>query len=519
MSMTKKKRTNKSTVVNPNEKRQAIKQQLAKMADTKAALDLYYLIKSRCRISYVVSPEEVRVIQILRMITRSEGYDLFRWDCHNGLCDITASEDILGRQVADVGNEIHKMPIPLMDHLMECARNDNIRMNNDEDLRNEGKVYVLLDFHPYMQMNNPVLNRVIKDFAMTDSARHIVIVSPRFDCPDTLDKVISVLDYPYPSKNELKMSLLNIKKDIIGLYPDAEAEASRRENDILDAAAGMTLYEAENAFALSVTRKKTFDIPTILNEKRQVIRKNGILDYVETSLTFDDVGGLDALKEWFAKRKNSFTPEARKYGLPMSKGVMLAGMPGTGKSLTCEALANYWERPLLRMDMGAIFNSHIGQSESNVRQAIKTAEAVAPCIHPDTEVVVNDSKTNISDYFDREVLNSENNISTFDEKGKEVQKIVYLNNEQYISGVTKKAEPVKLRVKAIIRTRKKEKLIKITTDSGKEIITTKDHLLMDDKKNMKKSKEFVIGNSISCIYDNNIQGAKAYGQKTELSEI
>ena len=122
------------------------------------------------------------------------------------------------------------------------------------------------------------------------------------------------------------------------------------------------------------------DLKIIMDEKMQVIKKTGILEFVTTNLNIDDIGGLDNLKSWLKKRNNSWAENAKKYCIPAPKGVLITGVPGCGKSLTAKAMSAIWQLPLLRLDLGKIFSGLVGSSEENMRRAIATAEAVAPSI-------------------------------------------------------------------------------------------------------------------------------------------
>ncbi|MFT7583479.1 MAG: SpoVK/Ycf46/Vps4 family AAA+-type ATPase, partial [Myxococcota bacterium] len=138
--------------------------------------------------------------------------------------------------------------------------------------------------------------------------------------------------------------------------------------------------EAASVFAKSLVKTRDFDIDTILAEKKGIIRKSGILEFYQTDEKFNDVGGLEVLKSWLKKRKVAFSRDARDFGLPAPKGILLIGVPGCGKSLTAKAIGAMWHMPLLRLDVGKVFGSLVGSSEENMRKAIKTAEAVAPSI-------------------------------------------------------------------------------------------------------------------------------------------
>jgi SpoVK/Ycf46/Vps4 family AAA+-type ATPase len=140
------------------------------------------------------------------------------------------------------------------------------------------------------------------------------------------------------------------------------------------------LTEAENVFARSLVEKRTLDVETILSEKEQVIRKSGVLEYYPASEKFSDVGGLNALKDWLSTRQAAFTEKARDFGLPEPRGILILGVQGCGKSLTCKAIGSLWRLPLLRLDIGRIFSGIVGSSEENVRRAIRVAESVAPVV-------------------------------------------------------------------------------------------------------------------------------------------
>ena len=122
-------------------------------------------------------------------------------------------------------------------------------------------------------------------------------------------------------------------------------------------------------------------MPTVIaREKAQAVKKNGLLEIIETKESLESIGGLDVLKDWLLKRRNAFGKKARAYGLPVPKGLLIIGIPGTGKSLTAKATASVFGVPLLRLDAGRIFAGLVGQSEYNLRSVINTAEAIAPCV-------------------------------------------------------------------------------------------------------------------------------------------
>ncbi len=349
------------------------REKFASMGDGKVGRHLYHLIKSRYKIIYVRSHEEMRVMQCFKWMSMSEGFDLFQWDCSRGLLETQTLQ-----QVKSANNEVHELPGAVLGHIIEHAKNDNQKMS-EEKLTGEGHIYMLLDFHPFLR-DNPEIQRQLKEFFSISSVCCIVMISPVFECPETLDKEFTLIDFPYPSAHELRSALRIIKHEIPANYPQAVKFADAHEEDLLLAAAGLTINEAENAYALSLVKHKNFNIPTIIDEKKQIIKKTGIIEFREPRFSFDEVGGLDALKSWLHQRRLAFTEDALEFGLPAPKGALLVGIPGTGKSMTCDALANYWQMPLLRLDMGAVFSPHVGESEQNMRQVVQVSETIAPCI-------------------------------------------------------------------------------------------------------------------------------------------
>jgi SpoVK/Ycf46/Vps4 family AAA+-type ATPase len=138
--------------------------------------------------------------------------------------------------------------------------------------------------------------------------------------------------------------------------------------------------EAENAFALSLIESGFIQPSLVAREKAHALKSGGLLEVIETGATLDAIGGLENLKAWLIQRGEAFTERARTYGLPVPKGMLVLGVPGTGKSLTAKATASVFGVPLLKLDAGRLFGGLVGQSEANVRSVIQTAEAISPCV-------------------------------------------------------------------------------------------------------------------------------------------
>jgi len=196
----------------------------------------------------------------------------------------------------------------------------------------------------------------------------------RLPLPPELERELTVIEFALPGKEELGAVLGGIMESANIKTMEAETR-----DKVIDAASGLTTIEAENAFALSVVQCETIDPVIVAKEKAQAVKKNGLLELIETKENLDSIGGLDVLKEWLLKRRHAFSQRAIEYGLPTPKGLLILGIAGTGKSLTAKATAKVFGVPLLKLDAGRIFAGLVGQSESNLRAVIQTAEAIAPC--------------------------------------------------------------------------------------------------------------------------------------------
>lgn len=209
----------------------------------------------------------------------------------------------------------------------------------------------------------------------------VIIVSSTLLIPKDLEKYITILEMDYLSTEEIK----NIIKKFISDNPYLSEVEDSLVDEFALAFKGLTEFEILSLLALScaddgdLTRK---DLRLIFDQKQQMIKKAGILEMIPLKETIDDIGGLENLKEWFVRKAKVYKNmgKAKKYGVDMPKGVLIAGVPGCGKSLNAKAAANLFEVPLLRLDMGRLMGKYVGESEGNLRKAIALAEAISPCV-------------------------------------------------------------------------------------------------------------------------------------------
>jgi ATP-dependent 26S proteasome regulatory subunit len=313
------------------------------------------LIRARYSLLYIVSSEELRVEESMLKLARRRDMKLGCWSITRGFQQKFGT--LKGGDVKD--------PIKALDYIAA----------------QEGRgLFVLRDYHAFL--NDPTVVRKLRDLAqdLRNTQKHVFLLSAVTKIPPELEKDLSIIDWDLPNRAELNKVVLNLVAQMpSGTDPGIARDAEGREQ-LVDAALGLTKTEAENVLAKSIVRHKTFHLPTVLSEKKHIIRKSGILEYYEAEDNLDSIGGLEILKSWLTKRRHAFTSEARDFGLPMPKGILLLGVPGCGKSLTAKAVGAAWNMPLLRLDVGKIFGGLVGASEENIRKALKTAEAVAPAV-------------------------------------------------------------------------------------------------------------------------------------------
>jgi ATP-dependent 26S proteasome regulatory subunit len=300
---------------------------------------------------YLVSHEEQRVEAELKAVADELKYQLHAWSMTEGLIDT-------GSGTVKNCNDPMEVLIALGD-------------------LPDKSIVLLRDFHLFFEETNPMLLRKLKDELAIAKTKNktIIVLGCRYLLPPEVEREFSLVEYGLPDGEQLGVVLDNIAESGEQAIPKGPARTA-----LIDAARGMTTVEAENAFALSIVENGNLENSTVAREKAQAVKKNGLLEIMEPTESLDTIGGLDVLKSWLLKRKNAFSENARAYKLPVPKGVLITGIPGTGKSLTAKATAKVFDLTLLRLDAGRIFAGLVGQSESNIRSVIQTAEAIAPTV-------------------------------------------------------------------------------------------------------------------------------------------
>ena len=333
---------------------------------SKFSQSLATYIKAGYPILYVVTPEEDRAIDVICETLQREELKRspFVWSVTRGLCTMDARE---------VNRAKTQRPTDILPFLLEF---------------DQPGVFILEDFHFFMDDRSqtaPIVIRQLRDVVrpFMSTGKTVVILSSVLKIPPELEKDVTVADLDLPGEEELLRVLDNTIEEARGKR-DVQINVEKGDREaFVQALSGLTLTEAENALYKMVATNRRIDLEDIrmlLAEKEQIIRKSGVLEYYSSPEEFGYVGGLEELKSWLAQRGKAFSEEARLFGLPNPKGLLLVGVPGCGKSLSAKAVAAEWNMPLLRFDLGRVFHGYVGESEETMRKALKTAEGVAPCV-------------------------------------------------------------------------------------------------------------------------------------------
>ena len=325
-------------------------------------------IKARYAVLVIASFEEERVLREIQGIAQSINHELYIWNSTDGVT------------FANGSSASQCKTLDFTAALKFCENRAK-----EQGSRN---IFVFCDADQYLNSRSPAVNRRrLRDFAINIRKKgyvsNCIIISPTFEITADLQKEITLIDFPLPTREEVKeiiSAFLNNYKGVQGVTIDVDNELLEK---FVDASIGLTKLEIDNCFARALVSNRKIDasdLKGILSEKKQIIRKTGILEYIDSQLNLNDVGGLQTLKKWLELRSHCFGDEAQKFGVKPPKGVLLTGIPGCGKSLTAKCVATAWNMPLLRLDMGKIFQGIVGSSESNMRLALNTAEAISPSI-------------------------------------------------------------------------------------------------------------------------------------------
>ena len=315
--------------------------------------DLELILRSRTPIVVIESQDEQRMLRMLQSITLERARDayspLFRWTITDGLqrLDIALEPQAINSEPTDVLKHIRAVSKP--------------------------GIYVLLDFHPFL--DDPVHVRLLKDICLRsrDVHRQIVLISHEVRIPSELESFCARLDMALPSPEERARIIKQAASEYARENPGSRVQVDPKAHDLLiKNLAGLTWADTErlarNAIYVdgAITRS---DLPHVMQAKYDLLNRGGALHYEYDTARFSDVGGLERLKEWLMQRRPAFRRDDDAAHLDVPKGILLLGVQGCGKSLAAKATAGVLGAPLLRLDFGSIYDKYHGETERKLRES------------------------------------------------------------------------------------------------------------------------------------------------------
>ena len=321
--------------------------------------DLELLIKSRIPIVVIESQEEVRVVDMcVRMISRL-AKPLYKW---------TVTEGLLRLEAGYQAQKHNAKPSELLAQIKATSK---------------AGIYLLFDFHPYLR--DPIHIRYLKEIAQSynELGHTLVLISHRLEVPAELKKFCARFELTLPDSKALEQLVITEANSWLRENPGRRVKTDPQTLGLLvNNLSGLTEGDAKRLIRGAIYDDGAItsdDLPKVMKAKHDLIGQDGILSFEYDTAKFSDVGGLANLKDWLKKRKIAFDG-GQSSGLDRPKGIALVGVQGCGKSLAAKAVAGLWSIPLLRLDLAALYNKYIGETERNLREALKAAEVMAPCV-------------------------------------------------------------------------------------------------------------------------------------------
>lgn len=299
---------------------------------------------------------------------RTGSMDLYVWDIVKGLTyyntNSTNKSELKNETVFD----------KFLDGVLNKMKAEEEKKNQNKDIR--PSIFVLVNVEHILNQSIKA-QQIFKEFIHygKEFEQHVICVSTTLNYPKTIEKDLAIIPYKYPEEYMIEDIITNLAGSDIDKILKAK---------LVKASKGLTLTEVENALSLAIVENRGLNnnsVQTVQRIKTQMLGANGILTYIPPEMKMSDIGGLEELKEWLEIRKSAlFNEEAVNFGLKEPKGVLIAGVPGAGKSLTAKAVSSSWELPLLHFDISQVFGGLVGQSEKQMKDTLKIVESISPCI-------------------------------------------------------------------------------------------------------------------------------------------
>jgi len=349
-----------------------------------SALELRDILNAKPGLVWCVVEDEHRFRDNVYYIARTLGRRVVFWTCYQGMVEWQPNEDMRLKQ----DDELILTPMDAITKTMEFSHEDGVGAPLEQIFSNPeeivGSVFVLHDMHKFI--DDPMVLRALRDLGETifwlgsgpNMKKGVILTAPSAEIPLELQDITTVVDFKYPTEDEIQVLLDSIKEEgkVTNLQDEVEMEIRR-------SAKGLSMTRILGS-ARRCAAKSNYELsPEMIGEeKRQIILQSGIMEIITEDISLDDIGGMDKVKNHFLLMNQALhsAKEAMERNIKTTNDILLVGIPGCGKSYSSKAAAKVMGVDAVRLDMGSIYNSFVGQSEANIRKALKTIEAVAPVV-------------------------------------------------------------------------------------------------------------------------------------------
>lgn len=329
------------------------------------------LFKARIQCIWIHTYEEAEVVKDLRkLVGEMTGMEFYIWSHTEGL----TKQALTKYDVQEDADPKYAQPKPLFDLIQSRQKQDNAKV--------EG-IFMLRDLHHLNE--NHAVNRALRDIKEYRQRNYnpIVVVSPIVSIPTEHEKLFTVVEYDLPSKSEVRHLVEGMSsqiKNAVRSGKDYLEPTPEEKEKLVKACLGLTYNEIVDVFAKSLIKYNKLATDAVLEEKIQLVKKSGVLDYSVPTVSFEDIGGNHAYKDWIEEVQESFSEEAQEFGVKLPKGALHVGIAGTSKTAMSEALASKMGVPLIKLQMSKVMSRLVGESERKMDQAMRVVKAVAPCV-------------------------------------------------------------------------------------------------------------------------------------------
>lgn len=318
--------------------------------------DLGLMLDRNTPLLLVESHEETRVLELLTRVAIKRGLALQQWSLTEGLRRLGFGEDVSGSETFQ--------PVDALKQVKA---------------REQGGLFVFCDLHPFLE--EPLVVRLIKDIALQHErfGKTLVLLSHRLEAPPELQRLAMSFDLQLPDESQL----LSLVKEEAQRYAKHSGRKVKTDaatlQQIVANLRGLTFSDARRLVRGVIVDDGAItqdDVPEVSKAKMALLDMEGVMSFEYDTARFGDVAGLNTMKSWLEQRRQPFLQDSAD----RPRGLMLFGVQGSGKSLAAKAVAGSWGVPLLRLDFASLYNKFFGETERNLREALKLAETMAPCV-------------------------------------------------------------------------------------------------------------------------------------------